>query len=116
MNVETHQITNENLTAVSASACPSGCAVSTVLAGGLLIGERMRISEQMKRAKEAGLNDYSKQPWIEDYKHHCSMVENPLPFGRFQIKYNLLTACLKRSLNDSAVDREIHALSLQLGY
>ncbi len=77
----------------------------------------MNAELQRQLAAKAG-DSKTDGPWSELYDHHLGMVETPLPFGQFRLKYNVLTNLLTSDPDGKrpSLDRQIMSLSLQLGF
>jgi hypothetical protein len=72
---------------------------------------------QRKLASQAGkANDGSS--WSEQYDYHLGMIDPPLLFEQFRMKYNLLTSYLSRDPEgkESGINTKINELCRQLGY
>lgn len=72
---------------------------------------------QLRLAEEAG-DAGDGETWLDRYKYHLGMVDNPLPFERFKLKCGLLNQYLEADPDghSDAIDRKIQRLSVELGY
>jgi hypothetical protein len=72
---------------------------------------------QLCLAQEAGELEPGRS-WLDEYKYHLGMVENPLPFGKFKMMHNLLDCILTDDPdgNKPAWDRHVNELCRALGY
>ena len=73
---------------------------------------------------QALLNEYKKQAkkdnLLDDYEYHLGMVDNPLPYQQWKLKFNALNAIQARpdyydNISQSLIDRETK-LCNELGY
>lgn len=75
---------------------------------------------QLGLAKEAGEikhKNYQGETWLDSYKHHLGMVDEPLPFGRYQMKFNELNRLLDKDPEgkNSSLDARINQLCEEIG-
>lgn len=73
---------------------------------------------------EALLNEYKRQAQkdnlLDDYEYHLGMVNNPLPYQQWKLKFNTLNAIQARpdyydNISQTIIDRETK-LCNELGY
>lgn len=75
---------------------------------------------QIQLAKEAGKYDhpnYKGETWVNLYKNHLGMVTEPLPFGKFKMKFVELNSILDKDPEGKIrrYDSVIQRLSIELG-
>jgi len=79
-----------------------------------------QLNFNLKLAKEAG-NDANGDSYEESYKYHLGMIDPPLPFNLWKIKFDLLTRIQAipesdpRYFADSTMKKELQLCS-ELGY
>ena len=81
----------------------------------------MDTQTQLQLAKEAGritLPMATYQTWLQEYKYHLGMVQRPLPFFQFKMKFETLDGMFTKDPEgqDPLLDGSIQRLCNELGY
>lgn len=76
---------------------------------------------QLQLATEAGdvnRKNYEGRTWLDEYKYHLGMVDEPLPFESFKLKFTTLNNMFDADPEgkNPRFDKDIMRLCNQLGY